>query len=237
VGFFFSSFTMFGMANSPQLSSIVSPVRPDDVIPPPIAKQAIFFVDGQNLFWGAKREFGYQDPNYDIKQLCSRICGAKGWGLKQARFYTGIHDPSQNFRWNQFWQNKLRSMSRNGVEVFSRKLVYRSESIVLADGTTHQYSYSQEKGIDVRIAIDSLTMAFRQQFDVAVLVSRDQDLSEVAKDIRSIAAEQKRDVVVASAYPFNGVGRMHCIGRTEGIPIDRELYDACIDQTSYWPKR
>jgi uncharacterized LabA/DUF88 family protein len=38
----------------------------------------------------------------------------------------------------------------------------------------------REKGIDVRLALDILLLGFRSEYDVAVVFSQDQDLSEVA---------------------------------------------------------
>jgi uncharacterized LabA/DUF88 family protein len=38
----------------------------------------------------------------------------------------------------------------------------------------------EEKGIDVRIALDVIAEAHRRAYDVALILSQDQDLSEVA---------------------------------------------------------
>jgi uncharacterized LabA/DUF88 family protein len=38
----------------------------------------------------------------------------------------------------------------------------------------------EEKGVDVRIALDVIRLAHRAEYDVALLFSQDQDLSEVA---------------------------------------------------------
>jgi uncharacterized LabA/DUF88 family protein len=38
---------------------------------------------------------------------------------------------------------------------------------------------AEEKGIDVRIAIDVIRLAHRNAYDVALLFSQDQDLSEL----------------------------------------------------------
>jgi hypothetical protein len=46
-------------------------------------------------------------------------------------------------------------------------------------------------------------MAHRRQFDVALILSQDQDLSEVAEEIRSIAREQGRWIKIASAFPVS----------------------------------
>ena len=113
---------------------------------------------------------------------------------------------------------------------------YRNKKIRLPDGSTYMVLYGSEKGIDVRLALDVIRLALAKDFDVALLFSRDQDLSEVADDIRKIAADQKRWIKIASAYPDSPVVRVRGINKTDWIPIDRGTYDACIDERDYRPK-
>jgi hypothetical protein len=54
-------------------------------------KRAVVFIDGQNLFHGAKEAFGYTYPNFDALKLAEAICSQNSWQLVQARFYTGVH--------------------------------------------------------------------------------------------------------------------------------------------------
>lgn len=44
----------------------------------------------------------------------------------------------------------------------------------------------------MRIAVDLIRLAHRKQYDVAIVFSQDQDLREVAKEIKAIAQEQPR---------------------------------------------
>lgn len=62
----------------------------------PAVKRTVVFVDGQNLFYGAKIAFGYLFPNYDILPLATTLCQQHGWQLTEARFYTGIPDATDN---------------------------------------------------------------------------------------------------------------------------------------------
>lgn len=91
----------------------------------PAVKRAIVFVDGQNLFYGAKIAFGYPFPNYDILSLATTLCQQHGWQLGEVRFYTGIPDATDNAFWNHFWTAKLAQMGRDKINVFSRPLRYR----------------------------------------------------------------------------------------------------------------
>jgi hypothetical protein len=60
--------------------------------------------------------------------------------------------------WNYFWGGKLRNVSRQGVAVFSRALRYRNKIVKLPDGSTHAFLTAEEKGIDVRTAIDVIRL-------------------------------------------------------------------------------
>lgn len=94
-----------------------------------------------------------------------------------------------------------------------------------------------EKGIDVRLALDVIAGAHANNYDVALLFCQDQDLSEVADEIRTIARERKRWIKIASAYPYSPtVRKMRGIDKTDWIQIDRATYDACVDTRDYRPK-
>lgn len=203
----------------------------------PALKRTIVFVDGQNLFHAAREAFGYTYPNYDVRALSTRICQDRGWSLTQIRFYTGVPDTTDNARWNAFWVNKLRVMSWQQIHVYSRPLRYRNKRVTLPDGTEHTFLTGEEKGIDVRIALDVIRMAHHREYDVALLFSQDQDLSEVAEEIRVIAREQNRWIKLACAFPFSPTTRnRRGVERTDWIQIDRATYDACLDPRDYRPR-
>ena len=78
----------------------------------------------------------------------------------------------------------------------------------------------------MRIAIDVIRMAHHKEYDVAVIVSQDQDLSEVAQEIRAIAKEQDRWIKVACAFPMSPTMRNR----------RQATYDTCLDRRDYRPK-
>jgi len=204
----------------------------------PHVKRTIAFVDGQNLFHAAREAFGYRFPNYDVKALGEAVCSSAGWQCDAVRFYTGIPDASDNPRWNHFWVAKLGAMGTRGVRVFSRPLRYRNKTVRLPGGQTHTFIVGQEKGIDIRIALDIVHAVRAGLCDVALVFSQDQDLSEVADEVRSIAREQDRWVKMASAYPVSPASRnKRGVNKTDWIRIDRALYDQCLDSTDYRPRR
>jgi uncharacterized LabA/DUF88 family protein len=203
----------------------------------PNPARAICFFDGQNLFHSAKSAFGYTFPNYDVVALAEHVCRVNAWQRTGVRFYTGVPDPADNAFWNHFWTAKCAQLGREGVVVYTRPLVYRNREVKLPDGSTHTFLAGDEKGIDVRLAIDVISCVLNNSCDVAVIFSRDQDLSELADEVRSISIAQKRWIKVASAYPYSpAVKSFRGINRTQWIPIDRATYDACVDKRDYRPK-
>jgi uncharacterized LabA/DUF88 family protein len=202
----------------------------------PTVKRAFAFIDGQNLFLQSKDAFGYRFPNYDIGALTRQVCTANGWEPAEIRFYTGIHDAIANPFWNTFWVNKTAQMGQTGVKVVTRPLRYRNKSVRLPDGSEHTFLTAEEKGIDVRIALDVIAGARNRLYDVGIIFSQDQDLAEVATEIRTIAQEQDRWIKIASAFPDSPTVRnRRGINNTDWIRIDRAMYDRCIDPRDYRP--
>jgi uncharacterized LabA/DUF88 family protein len=139
--------------------------------------------------------------------------------------------------WNHFWKAKLAQMGRCGVHTYARRLKYRNRTVRLPDGSAGIAMVAEEKGIDVRLALDIVRLAHRGVFDVALVFSQDQDLSEVADEIRVIAEEQERWIKIASAFPSSpALTNQRGINRTDWIPIDRATYAACLDPRDYRPK-
>src|SRR3989454_7286028 len=77
-------------------------------------------------------------------------------------------------------------------------------------------------------------MAHRGAYDVGLVLSQDQDLSEVADEIRAIAREQNRWIKIACAFHSSPTSRnRRGIDKTDWIRIDRATYDACLDRRDY----
>ncbi|MGH7411168.1 MAG: NYN domain-containing protein [Candidatus Methylomirabilis sp.] len=192
------------------------------------------FIDGQNLYHSARSAFGYTYPNFDALALAERLCRLQGWQLAQVRFYTGIPTRTDNPRWHHFWSHKLAAMGRQGIHVYSRLLRYHAKTVRLLDGALATIMAGEEKGVDVRIALDVVRLAHSGEYDVAVLFSQDQDLSELAKEIRVIFAQRARWLKIACAFPSSPNSRnRRGINKTDWIKIDRATYDACLDRRDY----
>ncbi|MFH1708098.1 MAG: NYN domain-containing protein [Planctomycetota bacterium] len=165
------------------------------------------------------------------------MCKPKGWKLDRLHFYTGIPSIQDNQFWHHFWTAKLAVMGTRGIKVYSRHLKYRNQTVVLPNGTTTTTLVGQEKGIDIRLALDAVRMARENLYDIALIFSQDQDLSEVADEIKSISKAQNRPIRIACGFPISPTsGNIRGINGTDWIRIDRTTYDACIDPLDYRPK-
>jgi uncharacterized LabA/DUF88 family protein len=202
----------------------------------PHSKRAVAFYDGQNLYHHAKAAFSHYHPNYDPLKLFNAVCRTQGWEQSGVRFYTGIPASNKDAFWHGFWSRKLLAMRRSGILVIHRTLKYQQIKAYDENGVENVLEVGQEKGIDVRLALDVIRLTLSNQLDVAVIFSQDQDLSEVVEDVREISKTQNRWIKVASAFPIGpNASAVRGINNTDWIPLDRNLYDACLDSRDYRP--
>ena len=188
-------------------------------VEPPV-KRAVAFIDAQNLFHAAKEAFGYRHPNFDPLKLAGRVCEGHKWALAETRLYTGVPAAADNPPWNHFWTAKLAQMGREGVVTYSRALRYRNQTVRLPDGREQTILVGQEKGIDIRVALDVVRLAHQRVYDVAL-----------------VFREQERWIKIASAFPSSPTSRnLRGINGTDWIRVDRTTYESCIDSRDYRPK-
>lgn len=204
----------------------------------PAIKRAIAFFDGQNLFYAAKYAFGYSWPNYDPKLLAESVCQSQSWQLQETRFYTGIPSRQDDPFWNHFWTAKLAQMGREGIWTYSRHLKYRNQTVPLPGGGSTTVLVGSEKGIDVRLALDVVASARDSTCEVALIFSQDQDLSEVADEVRTIAQQQNRWIKLACGFPISPTySHTRGVRKSDWVRIDRATYDTCLDTRDYRPKK
>jgi hypothetical protein len=85
--------------------------------------------------------------------------------------------------------------------------------------------------------LDIVRYALDDKYDVALIFSQDQDLSEAVDDVKKIAKINDRWIRLACAFPVSPtIPKARGINGTDWIRIDRATYDACIDPNDYRPK-
>ncbi len=119
--------------------------------------KVMIFIDGSNLFHACKNfRNGFK---VDYKKL--RDVLAAGRKLIRAYYYGSFNPFKKEVadRQKRFFQ----ALQEMGFEVVDKPLRKRNEDDVI------------EKGIDIALAVDMLSLAFRDAYDVSILVSGDAD--------------------------------------------------------------
>jgi uncharacterized LabA/DUF88 family protein len=135
----------------------------------------ILFIDSQNVYKNARDAyfkdndhhiFGQVNPLAFGQLICQKTIPVAPI-LHQVRIYCGQPDASKeprtyaaNYRQRNVW-------AKMGVFVVSRPLRYPQD---------WPKSKAQEKGVDVALAVDFVTMAVNGEYDIGVIASTDTDL-------------------------------------------------------------
>lgn len=191
--------------------------------------RTIVFFDGQNLYHLAREAWApippipgspYGYPSYNVHLLAQVLCSRDPRKvLNQVRFYTGVPSLRQSTLWHGFWSNKLRFLGSQGIYVYRGRINPGGE----------------EKGVDVSLAIDLVSLTYDQAYDAAIIVSQDWDLGPAVALSKRIAQTQGRFLIYESAFPYQqGISSSpRGVPGTTWIHIDRAMYDACRDHTDY----
>ena len=106
----------------------------------------------------------------------------------------------------------------------------------LPDGSVHEIQVEREKGIDLRLGLDVVRLARNAELEVAIVFSQDQDLAEVAGEVRDISRSADRWLKVVSAFPHGpNATSSRGIDRTDWFRMDQDFYEACLDPRDYRP--
>lgn len=143
----------------------------------PAALRLITVIDGTNLKAALIQRGLTTHINY--RQLAIQLAKAipagrlpGRWGLQRVVYVTAppvqSHNPERYERWRKF-EAMIRRQER--VELRLGRL---------EGGPGRVY----EKGVDILVAIELLAGAFRNQYDIAIIVSGDGDFADVAREVR-----------------------------------------------------
>lgn len=132
--------------------------------------RVMIFIDGSNLYHSLKNECGRTD--IDLSKFGQ--CLTRGRRLVRTYYYNAQVDQTKDPSSYQGQQRFLTALKHLPYfEVRLGRLVYRS-------------GVPFEKGIDVRLAADMLTHAYRNNFDLAILVSGDSDFADVLQAVKDL---------------------------------------------------
>lgn len=145
---------------------------------PEPSKRVVVFIDGMNVLNDARRAFGSSAESTTFGQINPMryghlLASRKPHGqsgrrvLKEVRIYRGRPHPRKQARTHAAHMRQTAAWESRGARVITRNLRYPEN---------WPKERAEEKGIDVEIAIDMVTMAINRDLDVAILASTDTDL-------------------------------------------------------------
>lgn len=201
------------------------------------------FIDGQNLYKGVSKLF---HTRVHPVLLAHELAGDRT--LLDIRYYSGVHQPRENPKIHAMSMRRHKLIRRTGVEVIERALRYHWEwSIVdkvpnpmkATDGDTHDVTVerrhqAREKGIDLALGLDAMEAALTDRCSTIIIVSRDRDLAEVAREVHERTAT--RDVTVEVAIPVSDKYRHVMEGYDYTHFIDRSMVERINDNFDYFQK-
>ncbi len=208
------------------------------------AKQRVsVFIDGQNLYKGVSKLF---KTRVHPVLIARELAGDRDLG--KVRYYSGVHQPRENPKIHAMSMRRHKLIRRTGVEVIERTLQYHWEwgvrdrlpsAFKAKEGETHEVTVerhhkAREKGIDLALGLDALEAAYTDECDVIIIVSRDQDLAEIAREVKGRAST--RQVRVEVAIPASDKYRHIMEGYDYTHFIDRAMVDRCKDKFDYFQK-
>ena len=190
-------------------------------------QQLVLFIDHQNMY-GDVRDAYFDDDDHHAKgqfdpmHFGQRICQKKPKReLKEVRIYTGIPAASRDSQGYAARRRQIAYWKKTGVHVKQRTLRYPPN---------WPDDPEREKGIDVQLAVDFVTMAVRQEYDVGVIASTDTDLRPAIEFVATLD-----NVVAEEAAWWNAIQKQLSkpVAQVWCHRLNREDYDLLSDLRDY----
>jgi len=160
------------------------------------------FIDGSNLYHALENNFKRHDLNYE--GFTQKLCGERH--LYRTYYYNVLQDPAQRPEGSRDQQDFLEVL---------RKTPYLEMRL---GGTKMSQGQAVEKGIDVMLATDLLDMAWRDFYDVAVIVSGDADFAYAVQTVKNLGK------FIEVAYFEGGVSRDMLAVADITTPLNRAFF-------------
>ncbi|HEY83170.1 MAG TPA: NYN domain-containing protein [Dehalococcoidia bacterium] len=136
-----------------------------------MAERVMIFIDGSNLYHSLKNIFGRTD--LDIGKFCRKLLARR----KLIRIYyynakVGFKEEPERFRHQQRFFASVNAIPYSELRL--GRLVY----------SNWPNAPPYEKGIDVQLTTDMLTHAYKDNYDVAILVAGDSDFAPALQAVK-----------------------------------------------------
>jgi uncharacterized LabA/DUF88 family protein len=205
-----------------------------------MADRVVLFVDYQNAYHAARQAFAAPDPpprswgQFSPRLLGEHLVpnGQNGRELLEVRCYRGMPSATRDPRGHAAWEAQTAAWAREGVTTVSRPLWYPKGWSVAAPGGEKP----REKGIDVALATDIVSMTYRQEFDVGIVMTLDTDLQPALEAVLAVRRETGHPKLEVAAWSVRARGgpRLALPGESLWCHwLDASVFDTIRDTTGY----
>jgi len=172
-------------------------------------KDLIIF-DGSNFYHGAKRlDKIIHLTSYGYRKLAQKISGSKNCNIEYCVGEVRQEkDNPKSKRMYSAQQSLFYSLGKQGITV-------KKGYMLKSDGKYH------EKGVDVRIAVDILRGALKNEYRRCFVISSDTDLIPAILDART---EKKEIIYVGFENFLSKALQVNC---TRTIILDKKIINSC----------
>lgn len=143
------------------------------------------YIDGFNLYYGLLKGTAYKW--LDLKKLCGLLLDTSQNEILKIKYFTALVKPrTQNSLQHVRQQTYLRALKTvPEIDTIKGKFLTHEVNMPLADGSGYvKVIKTEEKQSDVNIAVHMLNDAYKDKYDLAILISNDSDLSEALRIIK-----------------------------------------------------
>jgi len=171
-----------------------------------VQERVVIFIDGSNFYFGLKNLFGR--ANIDFQKFSQIL--AENRKLIRTYYYNApiIKELDEDrYRRQQKFFERLKNTPYLTLKL--GRLVNRNGVYV-------------EKGIDIKIAIDMLNLAYNNVYDTAILVSGDGDFVDAVEGVKDLGKH------VEHAYFQSGQSQHLRQSCDRYIKLTRELLEPCL---------
>lgn len=156
--------------------------------PTPVFRRVMIFIDGGYLREGFKRIYGHDEINFP-----GLFVLLKGLAVEEMRrpevirayYYDAQVDPEDDLTEFKKQKEYFSNIQKHAVYEVKRARLKRTERI------------RKQKGVDVMLAVDMITKAFMDHYDIAILLAGDDDFLDLVKAIKDLTDKR----VYGAFYP------------------------------------
>ena len=209
-----------------------------------MAARAVFFIDGNN-WYHAMKDAGVLDPGrLDYSRICNKLLVGRHWiatryyigqvvqqgetalYTQQRRFVAALRaaDPRISIHFGRLEKRAVADPTARELKHYLNNLPAKIDSGIYRDlfaiaSRAGRATTWVEKAVDVKLAVDMVVMAERDEFDAAYLLSADGDFTPAVEAVMSHGKS------VFAACPAHGAQLAAAV--TSFIRLKREWFIDC----------